>query len=135
MILEEALYAYLTGDATVGAVIGTRVYPEMLPEGVQLPAMAYQRISRVGITAHDGATGLASVRMQLTMQAASYVQLRALADRVRVLFDGLRQTMGGVSGVMVYESVVDNEIGGFAELSDTAGRFTSRMDVILLHEE
>lgn len=134
MILEEALYAYLTADDTVEGLIGTRLYPEMLPEGVQLPAMAYQRISRDGIIAHDGPTGLASVRIQLTMQAASYLTLRTLADRVRVLLDGERQTMGS-PGVMVYESYVDNEIGSMAELSNVAGRFTSRMDVILLHEE
>lgn len=134
MILEEALYAYLTADDTVEGLIGTRLYPEMLPEGVQLPAMAYQRISRDGIMAHDGPTGLASVRVQLTMQAASYLTLRTLADRVRVLFDGTRQTMGS-PGVMVYESYIDNEIGSMAELSDVAGRYTSRMDVILLHEE
>lgn len=135
MILEEALYTYLTTDNTVSGLIGTRLYPEMLPEGVALPAMAYQRISRDGLIAHDGPTGLATVRMQLTLLAASYLTLRTLAEAVRVLFDGKRQTIGGEGGVVVHESYVDNDFGSFAELSDAMGRYVDRMDIILLHEE
>lgn len=135
MMLEEALYDYITSDNTVSGIIGTRLYPAVLPEGVDLPAMAYQRISRDGMIAHDGPTGLATVRIQLTMQAQSYLTLRSLADAVRVLFDGIRGEIGGEDGVMVHESYVDNDFGSFAELSDAAGRFTNRMDIMLLHEE
>lgn len=135
MMLEEALFIFLTDDNTVAGIIGTRLYPAVLPEGGDLPAMAYQRISRDGMNAHDGPTGLATVRIQFTLQAQSYLDLRTLADAVRVLFDGKRQTIGGEDGVMVHESYVDNDFGSFAELSDAAGRFTDRMDIILLHEE
>lgn len=135
MMLEEALYDYITSDNTVAGIIGTRLYPAVLPEGVDMPAMAYQRISRDGIMAHDGPTGLAQVRIQLTMQAQSYLTLRTLADAMRVLLDGIRQEIGGEDGVMVHESYVDNDYGSFAELSDAAGRFTNRMDIIMLYEE
>lgn len=135
MILEEALYKHLIADNTVSGIIGTRLYPEMLPEGTALPAMVYQRISRDGLIAHDGPTGLATVRMQLTLLAASYLTLRTLAEAVRVVFDGKRQTIGGSGGVVVHESYVDNDFGSYGELSDAMGRYVDRMDIILLHEE
>ena len=48
MTIEEAVYArtYTGGSA----LIGTRCYPQRLPEGVTLPAMTYQRISTDSMT-------------------------------------------------------------------------------------
>lgn len=44
MLLEEALYTYLTALDSVEAVIGDRLYPMRLAEGCALPAVAYSRV-------------------------------------------------------------------------------------------
>lgn len=44
MLLEQALYSYLTGLDSVEAVIGDRLYPLRLAEGCDLPAVAYSRV-------------------------------------------------------------------------------------------
>lgn len=43
-MLEEALYAYLSTNAAVTAVVGTRLYPFRLAEGCDLPAIAFSRV-------------------------------------------------------------------------------------------
>ena len=43
--LEDALYAYLSNDGNVAALVDDRIYPVRLPEGTTLPAIAWQRVS------------------------------------------------------------------------------------------
>lgn len=40
--LPQGLFALLTGDSGVAALIATRMYPVELPEGEQLPALLYR---------------------------------------------------------------------------------------------
>ena len=67
MNIEEALYSKLTGDAGVAALVSTRIYPNVVPQDIALPAVAYQRISTVRDMAHDGPTGVAHARFQFTV--------------------------------------------------------------------
>ena len=48
MFIEEAVFYHLTNDADVTAIIGTRAFPNAIPQDADLPAMAYQVISRPG---------------------------------------------------------------------------------------
>ncbi len=45
MSLESDLYTALTGNAALTALVGTRIKPDVLPQGTTPPAIAYQRIS------------------------------------------------------------------------------------------
>lgn len=47
MSLETALYSHLSGDAALSALVGTRIYPVILPQQPVLPAVTYQRIGAV----------------------------------------------------------------------------------------
>jgi hypothetical protein len=44
-MFEEDLYQAVSSDPVVSALIGDRIYPEVLPGGVQLPAATYQLIA------------------------------------------------------------------------------------------
>lgn len=43
--MDELIGAQLIANATLVAVVGTRVYPEPLPAGVTLPAVTYFQVS------------------------------------------------------------------------------------------
>lgn len=43
-MIEEALYSRMTAHAGLAALVGTRVYPDQLPQNPTLPAVVYQRI-------------------------------------------------------------------------------------------
>lgn len=42
MNLKAGIFSLITGDANVGQLNGTRVYPILLPEAATLPAIRYQ---------------------------------------------------------------------------------------------
>ena len=100
MSIETGLYAYLTANSGVSAIVSTRLYPLKLPQGATLPALAYQLISNA--RPHDitaGPTGHAFPRFQITSYAESYSAAKSLAAAVRSALDGYRGAMGSETGV------------------------------------
>lgn len=45
MSFESTLYTALSTNAALAALVGTRIKPDVLPQGTTIPAIAYQRIS------------------------------------------------------------------------------------------
>jgi hypothetical protein len=83
MIAAE-LYARLTGDATVSALVATRIYPGRAPQDVPAPFIRWQTISRVGSRSIDGVpSALVTARVQIDSYALSYVAAQAIGDAVR----------------------------------------------------
>lgn len=79
---ESDLYSDLVGDAGVGALVGTRVYPNVLPEDVTLPAIAYRTVSAVRIGGR-----CVQRRVQIDMYALTYTEVKAGRDAIKALAD------------------------------------------------
>jgi len=94
MTIEEGLYSRLQAVAGVTALVSTRVYPLLVPQEASLPAIAYQRISGPRETAHDGPSGLAFARMQVTCIGSSYSSAKGVSEAVRAALDGQSGTWG-----------------------------------------
>ena len=101
MAVEAALVTLLTTDATVAALIGTRIAPVGQPQGVARPNVIYQRIGTKRDYHNEGSTGLPSARIQVGCYADTYKTARQLAGAVRAVLDGYRGTVGGqeIAGV------------------------------------
>lgn len=95
-MLEEGLYTHLMNQSAVTDLISTRLYPLIVPQDADLPAVAYQRITGAPAHSHEGPSGLARARIQLTIVAASYSEAKAVAEAVRQALDGKRRGLGGV---------------------------------------
>ena len=132
MFIEEAVFYHLTNDADVTAIIGTRAFPNAIPQDADLPAMAYQVISRPGLMAHDGPPGLAWPRFQFTGQANDPMDVIDLMNKVRIAFDGFAGEMGGAGGVEVEGSFVKDIRDDYQFATE---RETRRMDVVIWYKE
>ena len=120
------LYTQLVGTTALTDLVGTRVYPSVLPQGVTLPAVTFQR---VGTTPTNGSTGGGDVswaRFQLTGYAVTYLAARGVADAVRGALRGWQSSTGTPNIDMVTyqgeydlpeppESGQDNYIHGVAQ--------------------
>lgn len=95
--MEEAIRSRLLGGAAVASLVGTRMYPLVVPQAVDLPAIAYYRVSSFPIMAHDGAVGLTQARLQLTLVGRGYTEAKELADAVRARLNGFRGVSEGVT--------------------------------------
>lgn len=117
MLIEEALYAYLSTEAGVAALASTRGYPNVAPQEVALPNYAYQRISGPELMDHDGNAKLESGRFQFTCQGNEYRDAKNLVRAIRDALRGYYGLMGGASGVFVEGIWIIGEYDGYNEQS------------------
>lgn len=93
-MVEAGLRSYLTTHPEVSALVGTRVYPLALPQGVTLPAVTYQLIASVRQPAYDGIARLTQARFQIDCWAETYASLVQLARAVTGALDGYEGPLG-----------------------------------------
>ncbi len=132
MTIEEGLYSYLSGYAGLTALVGTRIYPLVMPQNVTMPAIRYQRISSSRIYSHDGPNKLTHPRFQFSCFAESYATAKAVANQVRFALAGYQGTMGGAGGVTVQFAIVDDEVDLY---EDETKLHHVAVDVVVWHEE
>lgn len=100
MILEQALYNYLSTASGVVAVVGTGVYPMRLPQDAPLPALVYHQVSGPRVRTFGGDQG-GTPRFQVTGIGKTYLDAKSAANAARAALEGYAGTMGGVGGVDV----------------------------------
>lgn len=95
--IVEGLRTFLLADATLAGLIGTRVYPMILPQNPTLPAVTYQVIDGTSDVTTDGPTGLANPRIQIDCWGATYGAMVPVFEAVRKRLNGYRGAAGGVT--------------------------------------
>jgi len=127
--LEEGLYTFLTGTTAIFALVGTRIYPLLIPLDATLPAVAYQRISGPFEAAHDGPTGLVRARMQIMCVGETYAAARGVTMAIVTAMLGYRGEMGDYTvSVPKIENVTDDR-------ADMLSACVSRLDAIIWYRE
>lgn len=127
--IEEAVVARMQGYAGLAALIGPRVFPLRVPQDAAMPAIAYQKISSPKTASHGGGSHLAQSRIQITIEADTYREVKSTADQVRACWDGFR---GTVSGVRIDGALVQDDRDGW---SDQHSAPVVRVDVMVWHYE
>ncbi len=85
--MEIAVRAHLINDPDVKALVDTRIYPDVLPQGVVYPAIRYHRIDTPRVYTKGGYAGLSRPRLQIDCYATTYVAVRNLAAAVRAAME------------------------------------------------
>ena len=128
MLAAEALVFLLQSNAGVATMVGSRVYPQLVPQTAERPAIAYQRISHIPEYSHSGFSSLAKTRFQLTLEGNTHTEALSLALAVRRALGGKTNTVGDLTVV----TMVENETDGYG---DTAMVPVVRMDLMMQHNE
>lgn len=95
MQIEEAIFAKLTTDAAVSALVSTRVYPGQAPQSSALPLIVYQQAAQQKLQTLTGVINLNSHTMSLDMWGESYAAVKALYHAVRNCLVGFRGELSG----------------------------------------
>lgn len=91
MSLESELRTHILADGGVSVLIGTRYYPNRLPDNPTLPAVVYSRIT----TNHNLASGhvpLVRCRMQIDAWSDSYADVVAIGEALHTALDMIAPT-------------------------------------------
>lgn len=84
MSAESVLYGYLSGHAPLTALVGTRIYPDAMPEETPMPAAVFARLS-TDPTYNIGGTLLCE---DVQMSVAGWAKTRGEADAIGVAIVG-----------------------------------------------
>ena len=122
--LREILYDAITGDATVAALIGTRCYPDRLPENATFPAVVY--VARVSsddsdYRSHDAGTAIARAvsRAQLSAYAETGDEADELATALELLWSSYQDGCTvGYAQVVGWVDTVETAVNRFRDIVD-----------------
>ena len=132
MIIQAALYAYLSTESGVAAIASTRGYPVFIPLDADLPAWSYQVFEYPAPLAHDTTEGLETCRVQITCTATTYLVAVNLARAIRAALHGYTGTMGGVGGVTIHYLHCDTLMDGY---NFETTKHTVRVDAYIEYTE
>lgn len=86
-MIEQDVYARLTADPAVSALVDTRVYPSILPQTPTLPAVSYARISAIPTYSLAGRSSLRHATIEINAWAMTYAEVKALAEAIEDAMD------------------------------------------------
>lgn len=102
MTVEADIFSRLSGYTTLAALIGTRVYPSLLPQNATYPAVSYRRVSSERPPVMGDDTGIVRARFQFDVWATSYSGMIAVKELVREAM----QRYSGTATVTILETFI-----------------------------
>lgn len=95
--IRPGIRTLLLSSPDIAAMVGTRVYPIVLPQGETEDSIVYNRIVESESYHFVGGSGLISTRMQIDAWSRDL-------DRAHVLGDLIKEFIGGFKGQINYGS-------------------------------
>ena len=128
---ELAVYTLLINAPAVTAIVGTRVFPVRVSQSAAYPYIRYMRAAGARWRSTQGPSGKAQPLIQVDCYAATYAEVKTLANAVRQTLDGYRGTVAGVRvGSISLETDEDMEEDGPEPIP-----YRVSMDFLVTHEE
>jgi hypothetical protein len=123
--MESAIYALLSGAASVAALVGTRIYPVQCPESAVYPAVRYLVISVEQPHALTTDPAVRGVRVQVDAIATTYAVATQIRDAVRTALGRYR----GAAGTLTAQDVLEEDV--LAPVADLdTGLYVAGVDLV-----
>jgi hypothetical protein len=131
MEAEAVTYALLSGAGPVTTVVGTRIFPTVLPIRQPSPAIVYELVSAVRVPAIDAyaATHLMRSRVQVNLISKDYGVTRTLRAAVLAAMQFQR---GAIAGTTVHSVTHAGE--GPVSHDQELDLYSRPLDFLITHE-
>lgn len=97
-MVEKAVYALLTGDADVSALVGTRVFQHVAPLNTFPPLLTFEREGTNHVSSYAGSAGFAAATIAISAWDRTPEAASILAEHIRDLLQDVDvQVAGGVT--------------------------------------
>lgn len=94
--VEAALYDALRLNSDVSGAVSERIYPQIIPQDTDLPAIRYNLIATPYVHHFDGLSDLIPSRFQVSAYSTSYTTAAQLAEYIIDTIDSVTQTIGSI---------------------------------------
>jgi hypothetical protein len=135
--LRPGLRNYLLSNASIAAMVGTRIYPVIAQQGIRDDLIVYNTISEIEGYHFRGPSGLVLSRYQIDAWSQSATRAAQLADLIK-------EHLGGASGAWSYGGSSPNDFvnvqGVFLQTGDTdydneVQMYRNRRDYMIAYED
>ena len=82
MSAETDLYAALSASSALATIVGSRIYPDAIPEDQAPPAVVYQRANTAPVVTINGVALAEEVRFSITAWAKTRATADSAADAI-----------------------------------------------------
>lgn len=115
MNIDEALIAYLKSQTGLEAIVNSRIFFEILPQGTEYPAVVIQKISDVKDHYLMGQCELERPMYQFSSLGITKASARSVSDQLKAALCDFQGTM---SGIIIQKIELVNEISSLDKTSD-----------------
>lgn len=107
MEIDDAILVRLKAYAGLTALVGQRIFPNLVPQGQALPAVTFMTVSDIKNHILTGQLALEQPMIQYTARATTKAAARAVANQIKA---ALNDFSGTLSGIVVQHIRLENEI-------------------------
>jgi hypothetical protein len=111
---EAVLRSALTSNASVSALIGSRIYPVLAPASASLPLVTWRRSGIERQQTLGAPMGMPRVSVEFSIYGTTYENAREIADAMRVVLDGYGGSQGTTT---VNQTSLEDESDDFVTLA------------------
>lgn len=111
MRVEEALLTVLAADAPAVALLGNRVYPDVLPPNPKYPCAVYERVSGSPFSGICQDSTWSNVQLQVTVYDRHKAGVRAASTALSMAWKRYR---GTVANVQIDDVLLTLEADGYS---------------------
>jgi hypothetical protein len=128
--ISETVVARMASQTALTNLIGARLYPGIIPQDAESPAVAYQLSDTQHVSSRSGSSHLARSQFQFVCSAETKAEAVAVATAVR----GSWEDCGGsvLDGMRLDGAIVMNESEDVVEQNLL---FFVRLDIAIWHSE
>jgi len=132
--INESVFSILSSSVDVSDIVGTRIYPHVIPQNTSLPAIVYSQIAGIRRHTTSGTDNLVPSRWQFTCVTETYAELRALASAIRTTLDNYSGTVGSVVFQCIH-FIDENDLTDVLPGTDALRRYSKAIDFYINYNE
>ena len=86
-MIGKLIYNRLSTEGAILAYIGTKIYPDIVPQNVQYPFVVYTIVNSLPVDFKDGQSNLEEITLQIDVYTQSYDDTQDLSNLIRNRLD------------------------------------------------
>lgn len=97
-MIGKLIYSRLSTDGDILSYVGSKIYPDIVPQNVQYPFVVYTIVNSLPVDFKDGQSNLEEITLQVDVYTQNYDDTQILSNLIRNRLD---RFVGIVEGVEV----------------------------------
>jgi hypothetical protein len=95
-MIGKLIYNRLSTDGNILSYVGTKIYPDIVPQNVQYPFVVYTIVNSLPVDFKDGQSNLEEIILQVDVYTQNYDDTQELSNFIRNKLDRFVGTVEGV---------------------------------------